>query len=111
MENIMFIDFFVELGKYATCIISMCLPFPICKTHRVSARLLSSSSSTVYKFSPTLPTRTHVDQLLNIRQLEGFEDLIQFILHRAPPELHVARVQKFMGVVQFWRLAICRVSC
>jgi hypothetical protein len=52
-----------------------------CETCLVSARLLSSSSITVQKFSPTLPTRTHAHQLLNTWESKGFEDLKQVVLH------------------------------
>jgi hypothetical protein len=80
----------VELGRHATRLISACLPFLICGTRRV---------------------RIHGHQLLNIRQSEGFEYLIQLILDSPPPGLHVARVQKVTGVMQFWRCAVCRISC
>jgi hypothetical protein len=71
-------------------LISARLPFPICETCRVSMRLLSTSSTMVYKFSPTSPARIHGHHLLNIRQAEGFKDLIQLILHVAAPGLHIA---------------------
>jgi hypothetical protein len=45
-------------GKWETCLVSVCLSFPICETHLVS--------SPFHKISPTSPIRTHANQILNV---------------------------------------------
>jgi hypothetical protein len=55
-------------------LVSVFLPFPICETCLISARLLSTGADTSYKFSPTSPTRTHSHKILNIRQPKVLED-------------------------------------
>jgi hypothetical protein len=74
VENELLTVFFVELGKREARLVSSHHPFVRCETHLVRARIPSTCARTVYKFSPTSPTRTHGHQLLNKRQSEGFKD-------------------------------------
>jgi hypothetical protein len=71
LVNILFI---ILLGKREMHFVSARLLWLRCETRLVSMCFLSTCTHMVYTFSPTSPTRTHGHQLLNIQQLEGFED-------------------------------------
>jgi hypothetical protein len=80
LVNILFIVL-LELGNRETRLVRACLPFPRCEMCLVSMRLLSICSRTIYKFSPTSPTRGGAHQFLNPRQSNCFEDVTQLVLH------------------------------